>query len=296
MLELPLERIHGIFHAVIEPNFSIYTSSPTPATVFLGAQPGAGKTNAQSIITEMYSEGALMPIVGDDFRSYHPDYNTLLETDPLEMPNKTARAAGIWTGMTVEWTRKNSVSCIIEGTWRNKQTVLEEAKRAKSVGRATHAVLLSVPPILSRLSILGRYYTDMEGGRRARWTPPEAHDETVRNLPYNVEEVATAGIFDRYTVITRKGVVLYDGEDPVAFVKSWKSGFDRLLSETEVENTRKYLNGIVSLWKTLDSSNTEAKKVLNELHSELKRELNLRKFLTSTMKVSDLRLRERPYS
>lgn len=79
-------------------------------------------------------------------------------------------------------------------------------------------------------------------------------------------------------------------------MKSWKSGFDRLLSETEVENTRKYLNGIVSLWKTLDSSNTEAKKVLNELHSELKRELNLRKFLTSTMKVSDLRLRERPYS
>ena len=47
------------------------------------------------------------------------------------------------------------------------------------------------------------------------------------------------------------------------------------------------------LWKTLDSSNTEAKKVLNELHLELKRELILRKFLTNTKKVSDLRLRER---
>lgn len=95
MLDLSLERIHGIFHAVIEPNFSIYTPSTNPVTVFLGAQPGAGKTNAQSIITGMYSSGSLMPIVGDDFRSYHPDYEALLETSPLEMPNRTARAAGV---------------------------------------------------------------------------------------------------------------------------------------------------------------------------------------------------------
>lgn len=87
--------------------------------------------------------------------------------------------------------------------------------------------------------------------------------------------------------------MLYDGSDPIAFVKAWKSGFDRLLSEDEVENAQRYLSGIEMLWKTLDSSNTEAKKVLNELHLELKRELSLRKFLTNTKKVSDLRLRER---
>lgn len=293
MLELSLESIHGIFHAVIEPNFSIYTSSSTPVTVFLGAQPGAGKTNAQSIITGMYGSGSLMPIVGDDFRSYHPDYETLLKTNPLEMPNKTARAAGIWTGMAVEWARENSVSCIIEGTWRNKLTVLQEVERAVNANRKTHAILLAVPPILSRLSILGRYYTDMECGRRARWTPPEAHDETVRNLPDNVEEIAAEGVFDRYTVITREGVVLYDGADPVVFVKAWKNGFDRLLSSTEVENACKYLSEIEYSWKTLDSSNTEAKKVLNELHLELKRELSLRKFLTNAKKVSDLHLREK---
>lgn len=293
MLDLSLERIRGIFHDVIEPNFSIYTPSTNPVTVFLGAQPGAGKTNAQSIITGMYSFGSLMPIVGDDFRSYHPDYEALLETSPLEMPNRTARAAGIWTGMAVEWARENSVSCIIEGTWRNKLTVLQEVERDLNANRKTHAILLAVPPILSRLSILGRYYTDMQNGRRARWTPPEAHDETVRNLPDNVEEITTSGIFDRYTVITREGVVLYDGSDPIAFVKAWKSGFDRLLSEDEVENAQRYLSGIEMLWKTLDSSNTEAKKVLNELHSELKRELSLRKFLTNAKKVSDLHLREK---
>lgn len=61
----------------------------------------------------------------------------------------------------------------------------------------------------------------------------------------------------------------------------------------QVENAQRYLSGIEMLWKTLDSSNTEAKKVLNELHLELKRELGLRKFLTNAKKVSDLRLRER---
>lgn len=67
-----------------------------PITVFLGGQPAAGKTRAQRRLTGIY-DGLLAPIIGDDFRRYHPDYERLLSEAPLDMPDATAKAAGYWT-------------------------------------------------------------------------------------------------------------------------------------------------------------------------------------------------------
>ncbi len=97
-----------------------------PVTVFLGGQPAAGKTRAQRRVVDLYG-GGMMPIVGDDFRQYHPDYVRLVRDDPVGMPDTTARAAGHWTGMAVAYADAHDVSCIIEGTWRNRDTVLSEA-------------------------------------------------------------------------------------------------------------------------------------------------------------------------
>lgn len=72
-----------------------------PTTVFLGGQPAAGKTRAQKIMTCLCG-GLLLPIVGDDFRRFHPDYESLIRTSPLSMPHETAQAAGYWTGRAVE--------------------------------------------------------------------------------------------------------------------------------------------------------------------------------------------------
>ena len=73
-----------------------------PTTVFLGGQPAAGKTRAQKTMTCLCGE-LLLPIVGDDFRRFHPDYESLIRTSPLSMPHETAQAAGYWTGRAVEY-------------------------------------------------------------------------------------------------------------------------------------------------------------------------------------------------
>lgn len=86
-----------------------------PITVFLGGQPAAGKTRAQRRLTGIY-DGLLAPIIGDDFRRYHPDYERLLSEAPLDMPDATAKAAGYWTGRAVACADEKRASCIIEGT------------------------------------------------------------------------------------------------------------------------------------------------------------------------------------
>ncbi|MCI6583640.1 MAG: zeta toxin family protein [Mobiluncus sp.] len=72
--------------------FADVTTSHNPVTVFLGGQPGAGKTQATKIAQQQFGDKYLVSIVGDDFRRFHPDFKYLMETDPLRMPDVTARA------------------------------------------------------------------------------------------------------------------------------------------------------------------------------------------------------------
>ncbi|MFR0558200.1 zeta toxin family protein [Pseudoscardovia radai] len=244
--------------------------SPEPVTYFLGAQPGAGKTRGQMFIQRL-CPGYLMPVVGDDFRQYHPDYDRLMETDPLSMPDVTARAAGAWTGMAVKYADGNRISCVIEGTWRNAATVLDEARRARSLGRGTRAVLLAVPPALSRLGILSRFYEDMRTEGSARWTPPTAHETTVGNLPRTVPQVAGSGLMDRLTVLERSGNVLYDGDDPARFVAVWQQGFDRTLTADEIGFAATTWECLVGLCEEFTPNNLEAHHVLELIRADIDR-------------------------
>lgn len=241
-------------------------------TVFLGAQPGAGKTRGQELVKKLYG-GRILPIVGDDFRQYHPDFDTLVENDPLAMPGITAKAAGIWTGMAVKYADDHGVSCVIEGTWRNAPTVLDEAGRAIELGRGTHAVLLAVPPALSRLGTLARFYDDLASMGVARWTPPAAHETTIANLEKNVPLIADSGLMDRLTVISRDGAVLYDGHDPQAFATAWSQEFHRDLTPQEARQALSETARLRTLAERHTPGSQEATHQLDLIERDARRSL-----------------------
>lgn len=224
--------------------FAVGTPADHPVTVFLGGQPAAGKTSGQQIAMRMHP--GLVPIVGDDYRQFHPDYDRLLETDPTTMPKATAHAAGAWTGMCVDYANSNGYSTLIEGTWRNTGTVLDESEKAKRLGRGTHAILVATPPALSRIGMLSRFYGALDSGQVARWTPPEAHDETVNRLKRNVRAIAEDDSIDRFTVTNRKGVVLADttGDSKADCYDVWLRNFERPLDDDETASMRRIMGFI----------------------------------------------------
>lgn len=208
----------------------------------------AGKTRATHLVrVSGLHDGPLLPVNGDDLRQYHPDYDRLCDEEPLAMPERTAKASAVWIRMTMEYADENGIPAIVEGTWRNAATVLDEAANAKRAGRSTHAVVLAVPPALSSLAILERYYRDRSAGLPSRWTPASAHDNAVANLPATVRAVAMSPLVDRLTVIDRDGGVLYDGADPDMFAGQWERGFHRPLSAAEAADARMRLARIGSL-------------------------------------------------
>lgn len=244
------------------------TSTAKPITVFLGGQPAAGKTLSQRRLVKAY-DGRLLSIIGDDFRRHHPDYDRLLTEGPLSMPRVTAKAAGYWTGRTVEYADSHHVSCIIEGTWRNAPTVLDEAARAKRLKRRTHAVMLAVPPVLSRLGLLYRFYRDLDKGDSARWTPPRAHEDTVAALPANVHAVAMSGLFDRLSVMDRSGAFLYDGDDSGLFERIWRDRFTEGLDADEKRLAERDLDYIESVRRALGVGAEESEPVLEAIRADL---------------------------
>ena len=240
--------VEGIWRDDIRPVVDAAERSDRPCTVFVGGQPGAGKTRATHLVrVSGLHDGPLLPVNGDDLRQYHPDYDRLCDEEPLNMPERTAKASAAWIRMTMEYADENGIPAIVEGTWRNAATVLDEAANAKRAGRSTHAVVLAVPPVLSRLAMLERYYRDRSAGLPSRWTPASAHDNAVANLPATVRAVAMSPLVDRLTVIDRDGGVLYDGADPDMFAGQWERGFHRPLSAAEAADARMRLARIGSL-------------------------------------------------
>lgn len=191
--------------------FNIGEPSDNPVTVFLGGQPAAGKTSGQKLALSLHP--GLVPIIGDDYRQYHRNYLQLLDNDSQRMPSVTAKQSGEWTGMCVDYADQNRYSTLIEGTWRNAATVLNEAETAKKLGRNTHAVIVATNPTLSRMGMLARYYGNLAQGTYARWTPIAAHETVVENISQNIQLIVRSELIDRFTVTDRTGTLLFDSED-----------------------------------------------------------------------------------
>ena len=253
------DEIQSMVFADAEPD-------PHPLTVFIGGQPGAGKTHGATVAGRLNPSHTLTPIIGDDFRQYHPDYERLIRQEPVRMPKVTGHANGMWIGLAADCADQNGYSDSIEGTWRNASTVLDEAQKAKQLGRQTHALVLAMPPIVTRLRALGRFVFDSYlGGGEARWTPPEAQEKVFTSLTDSVREISTSPLIDRFTV-ANGAKVLFDAMDRSRqrAWRAWKDEYSRALTERERSTMRGQLSSISRLIPRLVLSDQDRESIKEE--------------------------------
>ncbi|MGB3673283.1 MAG: zeta toxin family protein [Candidatus Nanopelagicales bacterium] len=94
--------------------------SQTPTAIVLGAQPGAGKTVALDHLLRAQA-APFVALFADDFRSAHPAYDTLMATQPQNMPAATSQASGAWLHMTIEHGIENRWNIAWETTFRSTE-------------------------------------------------------------------------------------------------------------------------------------------------------------------------------
>lgn len=88
--------VEGIWRDDIRPVVDAAERSDKPCTVFVGGQPGAGKTRATHLVrVSGLHDGPLLPVNGDDLRQYHPDYDRLSAVETADARMRLARIGSL---------------------------------------------------------------------------------------------------------------------------------------------------------------------------------------------------------
>lgn len=210
--ELTEAQLRQIFDEQICPELYEFgaasRSETTLLLVMVGGQPGAGKSRAIQRVAAVHP--GIVEVIGDDLRSYHPDYRRLMRDDPLQMPAATAQASGRWVGMAIEYLRERRRNTLIETTLRQPGVVRRTVAGFRQAGYRTELHVVAVPVEVSRLGTISRYVGQVEESGAGRWTSAAAHDTASAAVSGTVVELVGAGAIDHVSIENRRGEAYYE--------------------------------------------------------------------------------------
>ena len=212
---LSLARNESIFRNDILPDYLPEAMRPAgrPRMILLGGQPGAGKTAVLiASQTELEQSGPTIRIVGDDLRSYHPQFRAFQKQDPETASQFTQADAGRWTEKLLAAAAERQVNIVFETTMRTPENVARVIGMARVAGYEVEARAVAVNPRLSWQGNHYRFEEMLHAGDAARIPPQHIHDAAVTGLRVSLEKVETENLVDRVQLRTRGGIVLYDNE------------------------------------------------------------------------------------
>lgn len=212
---LSLERNESIFRNDILPDYLPHEMGRAvrPHLILLGGQPGAGKT---AVLTASHAElersGPTIRIVGDDLRSYHPNFLAFQRQDPETASQFTQTDAGLWTEKLLAAATERKVNIVFATTMRTPENVARVVGMARGAGYEVEARAVAVNPRLSWQGNHYRFEEMLHAGDAARIPPQHVHDAAVTGLRVSLEKLETEHLVDRVQLRTRGGTILYDNE------------------------------------------------------------------------------------
>lgn len=209
------ERNESIFRNDILPDYLPETIRPAgrPRMILLGGQPGAGKTAVLiASQTELEQSGPTIRIVGDDLRSYHPQFRAFQKQDPETASQFTQADAGRWTEKLLAAAAERQVNIVFETTMRTPENVARVIGMARAAGYEVEARAVAVNPRLSWQGNHFRFEEMLHAGDAARIPPQHDHDAAVAGLRVSLEKLESENLVDRVQLRTRGDTILYDNE------------------------------------------------------------------------------------
>lgn len=195
--------------------FSLKSFNRTPCQkpfgAVLGGQPGAAK----SVLSKIILDGNLniIPINGDEFRSWLPDFETVQKEQGKDSVKATAQFAGKVTEAIISRAVKEHYNIVVEGTFRTAEAPSKTLSFLKENGYQTAVYIKTCSADLSWKRCNDRYQEGLKkGDGKERYTFKEHHDLVVSTLPENAELVYKGGLADRFVVIGEDKQYLYDSD------------------------------------------------------------------------------------
>ncbi|MEG2260460.1 MAG: zeta toxin family protein [Raoultibacter sp.] len=204
-----------LFFSVITPAmFADLQSQDAPTAIFVGGQPGAGKTALQEAIEQniSFDPNSVAKINGDEFRGYHPDFMQLNAADDALAAFHTDADTGIWVAKALEFVKSARSNMLIEGTLRNPEVTMGSAQALRSAGYRCELHVVVAHEFFSRLRIFSRYLGQRKSDGYGRYTLLEAHNASYNSLPESLASLVESKLFSRVVLYDIERCVLFDSD------------------------------------------------------------------------------------
>jgi len=188
-------------------------SAERPHLILIGGQTGAGQTAVLiASHAQLEQSGSTIRIVGDDLRSYHPQFPAFQRQDPETASQFTQGDAGRWTEKLLAAAVARQVNIVFETTMRTPENVARVIGVARDAGYDVEVRAVAVNPRVSWQGNHYRFEEMLRAGDAARVPPQHIHDAAVDGLRTSLEKLESERLVDRVQLLTRGGTILYDNE------------------------------------------------------------------------------------
>lgn len=176
------------------------------AVIFLGGQPGAGKSHFYSKSDDL---NGYIVIDGDQYRKYHPRYDDISKYDMENYANRTQQFVNECIECLIEDLSDQGYNLIIEGTLRDPNVPINTCKTLVGKGYTADMYVIAVDARISWQSTISRANILLDMGCAPRLVPIDKYNFIVNNLPDNLQKIDDSGYFHSIHVIDCDFNVLY---------------------------------------------------------------------------------------
>lgn len=275
------ERRHQeIYKRIERESFGDTKPAENPRVIITGGQPGSGKSKLLEQSRELFADGNVVVINGDDLRNFHPRTEEILKQDDRKFAEKTDPDSREWTKQLFDRAIETRRNIVFESTMREAGPISKTMERLRTEGYHLTAKVVATPERMSTTGIFRRYEEQKAEKGYGRWSELSSHDAGYEGMPKTVGHIEKHGLVDRLEVYNRAGELLYENEYKDGKWQRSARAVEVIEAERQREPTQKERDNFRSDWQRINDLMEERKAPVKELekahsvYEKLERGLN----------------------
>ena len=204
------EYEHSLYYQLIASDlFANHERFAHPRAVVLGGQPGSGKTRMREIAEKMFPS---VVINADEFRDYHPLYESLKRSEPERASFLVNEDVSGWARNIIRQAVEERRSIVLDGTFgsSDQKMIAETFRMFKENKYETQLWVLAVPAELSKLGIYLRNEMQIMQTGAGRFVSMKVHDLNYQNIPDNIGMSVHSSWVDQVCIFSRSARLVND--------------------------------------------------------------------------------------
>lgn len=218
------DRLLQIYEEKIKPKFfDAVSASDNKTAVFLGGQPGAGKSYLKGLSIENLTTKSAVIIDSDLLRQHHPYHAMIAEKDIYNLDKECYK----WGAMLIRDAVKEDKNLLFDGTLGgNLEQTLKTIAQLKEKEYKVNISVLATNDAISKIGVMWRYEQQKAQYGTGRNVEMTYHDQIYERLPDNLHEIIKSNYIDELKIFGRNNLTKQIFSSP-----SYTYNTDRLLKD-----------------------------------------------------------------